>query len=65
VDGSYTGWEEGTVTQPFNTVIEGAFAVRRGTAHTLYIEAGSYNEQIIIDKAMTVRSRNGVVILGQ
>jgi hypothetical protein len=65
VNGSYTGTEQGTVTQPFNTVEEGVFAVRAGTAYTLYIEAGSYDEQMVIDKAMTLRSRNGVVTIGQ
>jgi len=65
VNGSYTGTEKGTVTQPFNTVEEGVFAVRKGTAYTLYIEAGSYDEPMVIDKAMTLLSRNGVATIGQ
>lgn len=65
VNGSYTGTEQGTMTQPFNAVEEGVFAVRAGTAYTLYVEAGSYDEPMVIDKAMTLRSRNGVATIGQ
>lgn len=65
VNGSYAGVEKGTISQPFNTVPEGVFAVRAGTAYSVYIEAGNYAQQMVIDKAMTLRSRNGVARIGQ
>ncbi len=64
-NGSYTGTEKGTVSQPFDTVLEGVFAVRGDTTYSVYIEAGNYNEQMVIDKPMTLRSRNGVARIGQ
>ena len=65
IDGSYSGTEKGTVSQPFDTVIEGVFAVRKSTAYSVYIEGGSYNEPMVIDNPMTLRGRNGVVTIGQ
>jgi lysyl endopeptidase len=65
VNGSYTGTEKGTVSQPFDTVVEGIFAVRGGTAYSVYIEAGNYNERLVIDKPMILKARNGVVTIGQ
>jgi hypothetical protein len=65
VNGSYAGIEKGTVSQPFNTVTEGVFAVRAGTAYSIYIEAGNYAQPMVIDKAMTLRSRNGIARIGQ
>ena len=65
VDGSYTGKEWGTLAQPFKTLQKGLFAVRKGTDYSVYIEAGTYDEQFVIDKAMILRSRNGTAIIGQ
>lgn len=65
INGAYTGTEKGTVSQPFDTVLEGVFAVRNGTAYSVYIEGGNYDEQMVIGKPMTVRGRNGVVRIGQ
>lgn len=63
VDGSYFGSEEGTVTQPFNTLVKGFFAVIRSS--DLYLESGSYDEPMVLEKAMTIHARNGVVTIGQ
>lgn len=63
VDNSWGGNEEGTLAEPFNTVIEGVFAVQRGS--NVYIDAGTYNEPMTIRKAMTLNRRNGVVTIGQ
>lgn len=65
VNGSYSGTEKGTVSQPFNTVLEGVFAVRKDTVYSVFIEGGNYNEKLMIDKPMTLRGRNGVVRIGQ
>ena len=62
---AYSGTEKGTVTQPFNSIGEGVFAVRRGTDYTLFLESGSYGGSILIDKAMMVEARNGTVTIGQ
>ncbi len=59
---SFGGTEVGTVAQPFNTVIEGTFAVIAGS--TLHVEAGSYPERILIEKAMIISPRNGSVTIG-
>lgn len=63
VNGSYGGTERGTVNAPFEFVRRGIFGVRRWS--TLYIEAGSYPETMVIERAMTLRARNGMVTIGQ
>ncbi len=63
VDGSFSGEELGTLSNPFNSVHKGVFAVISGS--DLYVEAGSYDEQLVIEKPMTVNARNGVVVIGQ
>ena len=63
VDGGYTGTEWGTLAQPLKTVLKGVFAVKRG--ETVFIDAGSYDETITIDKAMTLSSLNGTASIGQ
>lgn len=63
VDHAYSGFERGTVGQPFNTVHEGVFAVRAGS--NVHIESGSYPEEMRINKATTLNGRNGVVTIGR
>ena len=63
IDTSFTGTELGTIPNPFRTVLKGTFAVARG--HNVHIEQGTYNEQFTIDKAMTLYSRNGTVVIGE
>ena len=63
VNGSFTGTELGTLSNPFNKVTEGVFAV--GSGKNLYIEQGTYNENVSIFKPMILNSRNGNVIIGQ
>lgn len=60
---AYSGFESGTVAQPFNTVLEAGLAVISG--HDVFVEAGSYNEQITIDRPMTLNSRNGTAVIGR
>lgn len=66
VDVSWTGYEDGTVQFPYNTVSEGVSAVRIGGQ--LWIKGGTYtgtgNVPITISKAMTIRSYEGTAILG-
>ena len=63
VNGSWSGTEHGTLAEPFNTVLEGVFAVIAGS--NIHIEAGSYDEQFTITKPMTLNARSGVVIIGE
>jgi hypothetical protein len=63
VDGSYAGAERGTSSQPFNRVIEAVYAVI--SSSSVHIEAGSYNEQMLVDKPMVLRARNGTVTIGR
>jgi hypothetical protein len=63
VNGGYTGVEQGTLAQPFQRFKRGSFGVIRG--HDLHVEAGSYNESLVIDRAMTIHARNGTVVIGQ
>lgn len=63
VNGGYGGVEQGTVSQPFQRFKNGSFGVIRG--HTLYVEAGSYNDRLVIDRAMVIHSRNGTAVIGQ
>ncbi len=65
INESYTGTEKGTMSQPFNTVLEGIFAVRKSTDYSVYIEGGSYDESLVIDTPMTLRGRNGIVSIGR
>jgi hypothetical protein len=63
VNTSFGGTELGTVVNPFTTVAKGMFAVARG--QNVHIEGGTYTETFTIDKAMTLSSRNGTVVIGQ
>jgi hypothetical protein len=63
VDNNYGGTEWGTAAQPLRTILKGVYAVRNG--YHVYIDAGTYNERFTIDKAMTLHSMNGAVVIGQ
>lgn len=63
VDGAYSGTERGTAGAPFEFVRRGIFGVVRGSS--VHIEAGSYPETMVIEKAMTLRARNGMVTIGR
>jgi hypothetical protein len=64
VNGAHAGPESGTVAEPWNTIIEGYFAVLGGG--TIFIETGSYPPFSFDDhRAMTLRARNGTVVIGQ
>ena len=63
VDSAHGGVERGTAAQPFNTVLEGAFAVIRGS--DVFIRAGVYADRGRYEKAATLHATNGVVRIGQ
>jgi hypothetical protein len=63
VRGSHSGDEIGTELLPFNTVIEGVFAVIAGS--NLHIETGSYDEELTIRKAMEILAEHGPVTIGE
>jgi hypothetical protein len=62
VDGGYVGVEDGTLTRPFNTVIEGVGAVANGG--TVWIQAGNYSGAVAVLHPMTLRALNGTVVIG-
>ena len=45
-----------------NMFLKGAYAIAAGDH--MYVEAGYYDEQFVIDKAMIVHATNGTVYLG-
>jgi parallel beta-helix repeat protein len=47
-----TGVEDGTQTHPFDTITEGIIAVPTGKS--VVVSAGTYNEQLIINKSITL-----------
>lgn len=60
---AYPGFERGTIAEPFNTVKEAYYAVIAG--HTIRFQPGMYNEQITLDRPMTLRLANpGVARIG-
>jgi hypothetical protein len=59
----YDGLEIGSETQPFNRVIEGVFAVPASSI--VYVQAGAYDEQLVLEKPLTLRAINGTVTIGQ
>jgi nitrous oxidase accessory protein NosD len=61
VNRAFSGTELGTAANPFKTVSKSVFAVRKGG--NIYIEQGSYPERMILDKAMTLHSRNGAAVI--
>jgi hypothetical protein len=62
VDVSWSGDEKGTADKPFGSFLKGAYAVAAG--HHMYVKAGHYDEQFVIDKAMIVHATDGSVYLG-
>jgi lysyl endopeptidase len=62
VDGSYSGQELGTITKPFDRVLEGVFAVIEDSH--IYIKAGTYDEAFLLTKGMIMHAQNGTVTIG-
>lgn len=66
VDGSWTGSENGNIQNPYNTLSEGESVVPGGGQ--LWIKTGTYtgadNVPITFDKAMTIKSYEGVAVIG-
>jgi len=62
--GNATEIEDGTQTHPFDTIAEGIEAVVPGKS--VRVAAGTYNEQLIIDKSITLQgeSRDNTYITG-
>jgi hypothetical protein len=67
VDGGWTGSENGTIRNPYNTLSEGSSSFPKG-GH-LWIKAGTYsgvgNAPIIFSKATIIRSYEGTAVIGQ
>jgi hypothetical protein len=62
VDTANNGYEDGTISNPFNRVYEGVGHVIPGG--TVYIAPGSYPEEFIADRPMTLQSTGGTVTIG-
>jgi len=63
VEFGYSGTEQGTVTEPYNTLVEAVNAVPVGGL--INIQAGSSGEAITISKAVTLKAWYGSVTIGQ
>ncbi len=61
VDQAHTGPEDGSITNPYNTVWEGYDAALPGD--NLYIRTGTYFEGIIFNKIMMIRARDGDTVI--
>jgi hypothetical protein len=68
VDFSYSGAQEGTFNNPYNTAAKGVQEIITGVGASelpgLWIKAGLTNETITINKAMTIRACGGSVTIG-
>lgn len=58
-----TGFEDGTIAHPYNTVREGHFASSPGD--TIVVTVGNYNEPIILNRPSTITTLGGTVIIGR
>lgn len=64
VDWKNPGPEDGTISHPFNTAVEGVQVAIPGA--TVYIAPGSYPESLIANRPMTLMAYGGIVtIIGQ
>jgi hypothetical protein len=63
VDGAYTGTEEGTPDQPFNTIGEAYNLAWDG--QRLKIKAGSFPESLSLSKRIEVLTTGGTVAIGE
>ena len=66
IDNNWSGIEDGNIQTPFNSISEGESAIPTGGQ--LWIKEGSYNGvgnvPITFDRAMTIKSYEGTVIIG-
>ncbi len=62
VEQRYSGFEDGSSTNPFNSVREGTQAVMSGGS--VYIRAGSYSEHLTLSRPMYLRNGGGTVLIG-
>jgi hypothetical protein len=63
VNRAFGGVETGTSGNPFRSVGKSAFAVRSGSS--VIVVGGSYPEQMIIDRPLTIYATGGTVTIGQ
>lgn len=73
VDTAYSGTENGTLTEPYNTLTEGTFRAADGAI--VWIKPGNYPETLVlvtkdprglvINRPMTLQAINGTVTIGQ
>lgn len=65
VDFNWTGTQDGTEPNPFNTLAQGVNAMPFGATNHLYIKSGITREAMLISKQMQIISVGGPTILGQ
>lgn len=58
----YVGFENGTLTKPYNTPAEAAVHVAEG--ETIHFVAGSIDDTLTLDKSMTLLASGGTVRIG-
>lgn len=62
VDSANTGYEDGSLLHPFNTVLEGVNAV--GDFGHVWIQTGNYPGAITVSRPMTLHAINSIVVIG-
>jgi hypothetical protein len=63
VDFNYTGTENGTFDQPYDTLSEGVAAA--GSGETVCMKSGSSSETMTIGKELSLRAYGGAAVVGQ
>lgn len=62
VNGAYVGFENGSLTFPYNTVREGAWGVNH-FGGTVAVTGGTYPETLLLNRSMTIQSSGGTVTI--
>ena len=68
VDSNASGFQDGSFQNPFDTVLEGVNRTLLNPVTDLpelQIDAGAYDESLVITKPMIIRSCGGTVTIGQ
>lgn len=61
VDGSNTGFQDGTLEHPYNTIQKGVNAASVGEA--VQVASGTYYENVVINKSMTLRGAGSYITI--
>ncbi|MEE9399197.1 MAG: hypothetical protein V3V23_02915, partial [Dehalococcoidales bacterium] len=60
VDAAFSGAEDGGIATPFNTI--GEAITHASAGDTISVVAGTYTENVVVDKALTLQGASGATI---